>query len=39
MRPLGWDPQITFAEGIRLTVDWYRRNEAWWRMRDTAIAS
>ena len=39
MRPLGWDPQITFADGIRLTVDWYRRNEAWWRLRDTAIAS
>jgi dTDP-glucose 4,6-dehydratase len=39
MRPLGWDPLVPFAEGIRLTVDWYRRNEAWWRLRDTAIAS
>jgi dTDP-glucose 4,6-dehydratase len=39
MRPLGWDPLVKFADGIRLTVDWYRRNEAWWRLRDTAIAS
>jgi dTDP-glucose 4,6-dehydratase len=39
MRPLGWDPQVKFADGMRLTVDWYRRNEAWWRLRDTAIAS
>ncbi len=39
MRPLGWDPLVKFADGIRLTVDWYRKNEAWWRLRDTAIAS
>ncbi len=39
MRPLGWDPLVKFADGIRLTVDWYRKNETWWRLRDTAIAS
>ena len=37
MRPLGWEPQVKLADGIRQTVNWYRRNEAWWR--DTAIAS
>jgi dTDP-glucose 4,6-dehydratase len=37
MRPLGWEPQVKLADGIRQTVDWYRRNEAWWR--DLAIAS
>jgi dTDP-glucose 4,6-dehydratase len=36
MRPLGWDPLLSFPEGIRLTVDWYRRNEAWWRLRAIA---
>ena len=36
MRPLGWDPLVRFPDGIRLTVDWYRRNEAWWRLRDVA---
>jgi dTDP-glucose 4,6-dehydratase len=39
MRPLGWDALLTLAEGIRLTVDWYRKNEGWWHLRDTAIAS
>ena len=35
LRPLGWEAGVQFAEGIRLTVDWYRRNEAWWRARKT----
>ena len=33
IRPLGWEPATRFAEGMRLTVDWYRRHEAWWRAR------
>jgi dTDP-glucose 4,6-dehydratase len=36
LRPLGWEPLISAAEGLRLTVDWYRRNEAWWRSRKSA---
>lgn len=28
---LGWQPRTPFAEGLRNTVDWYRKNEAWWR--------
>src|SRR5438309_2578880 len=36
LRPLGWEPLIAVAEGLRLTVDWYRRNEAWWRSRKSA---
>ncbi|TMD16583.1 MAG: dTDP-glucose 4,6-dehydratase [Chloroflexi bacterium] len=35
IRPLGWEAGVQFTEGIRLTVDWYRRNEAWWRARKT----
>lgn len=28
---LGWEPAVTFADGLRRTVEWYRANEAWWR--------
>jgi len=35
LRGLGWDPKVTFADGIGRTVDWYLANEKWWReMRD-----
>jgi dTDP-glucose 4,6-dehydratase len=27
---LGWAPEITFADGMRSTVAWYRDNESWW---------
>jgi dTDP-glucose 4,6-dehydratase len=30
VRALGWEPRATFADGLRLTVDWYRDNEWWW---------
>ncbi len=26
---LGWEPSVTFEEGIRLTVDWYLENPEW----------
>jgi dTDP-glucose 4,6-dehydratase len=28
---LGFTPSITFDEGMRETIRWYRDNEAWWR--------
>ena len=28
---LGWEPAVTFAEGIERTVGWYRENESWWQ--------
>lgn len=28
---LGWKPQFSFDEGLREMVEWYRKNEAWWR--------
>ena len=31
LRALGWQPQVAFDDGLRATVDWYLRNEAWWR--------
>lgn len=26
---IGWQPSITFEEGIELTIDWYLDNQAW----------
>ena len=28
---LGYEPLVSFDEGLAATVDWYRANEAWWR--------
>jgi dTDP-glucose 4,6-dehydratase len=27
---LGWQPALSFDDGIRRTVEWYRDNESWW---------
>jgi len=26
---LGWEPSVTFEEGIKLTLDWYLNNQEW----------
>jgi dTDP-glucose 4,6-dehydratase len=26
---LGWSPSLTWEEGLTLTIDWYRENQAW----------
>ena len=31
LRALGWQPHASFDDGLAATVDWYRRNEWWWR--------
>ena len=31
LRTLGWAPQVAFETGLRDTIDWYRRNDWWWR--------
>jgi dTDP-glucose 4,6-dehydratase len=31
LRALGWTPQTSFDAGLQKTVEWYRRNEWWWR--------
>ncbi|MAT39664.1 MAG: dTDP-glucose 4,6-dehydratase [Ectothiorhodospiraceae bacterium] len=30
-RELGWEPAITFEEGIAATIEWYQQNESWWQ--------
>jgi len=28
---LGWEPRVTFAEGLERTVRWYQEHPDWWR--------
>ncbi len=28
---LGWEPSVSFEEGMQKTVEWYKNNEAWWK--------
>ena len=39
-RELGWQPQVTVAEGLRRTVAWYLAHPDWWRplLSDTYAA-
>lgn len=30
-RELGWHPQITFEDGIKKTVEWYKAHAEWWK--------
>lgn len=30
-KELGYTPSVTFEEGLRQTVDWYRNNPEWWK--------
>ena len=31
LRALGWRPRTAFETGLAATVDWYAKNEGWWR--------
>ena len=30
-RELGYKPKVNFEDGIEKTIEWYKRNESWWR--------
>jgi dTDP-glucose 4,6-dehydratase len=30
-RDLGWQPSVTFQEGLSKTIDWYLDNQWWWQ--------
>jgi dTDP-glucose 4,6-dehydratase len=35
---LGWEPKYKdFREGLAATIDWYRKNEAWWKPLKDAV--
>jgi dTDP-glucose 4,6-dehydratase len=30
-KELGWRPSVTFEEGLKKTIGWYRANKPWWQ--------
>lgn len=36
---LGWEPSITFEEGIKLTIDWYLNHQDWMKSIENKKAS
>lgn len=30
-KELGWEPRLSFKDGLRATVEWYRVNKDWWQ--------
>jgi dTDP-glucose 4,6-dehydratase len=28
---LNWNPKVSFEEGIKTTVEWYLKNQEWWK--------
>lgn len=31
LKSLGWQPKFSFAQALKLTIDWYRNNQPWWK--------
>lgn len=31
IRALGWKPEVDFETGLKLTIDWYKKNQVWWK--------
>lgn len=28
---LSWEPQVDFSDGMKMIVDWYQKNQVWWK--------
>lgn len=35
---LGYRPQVEFDDGLRRTVEWYKRNRVWWKSMSPVAA-
>lgn len=31
LHDLGWKPRFSFTEALKKTVEWYKRNDSWWK--------
>lgn len=31
LKSLSWQPEFSFAQALKLTIDWYRNNQPWWK--------
>jgi dTDP-glucose 4,6-dehydratase len=31
VKALGWSPRHGFTEALKLTIDWYKKNQRWWK--------
>lgn len=31
VKKLGWHPKTKFEDGLKMTIDWYKHNEKWWK--------
>lgn len=31
LRSLGWEPRVSFDEGLSSTIEWFRTHEDWWK--------
>lgn len=29
---LGWEPKFTLEQGLKLTIEWFKQNEPWWKL-------
>lgn len=36
---LGWEPSVSFEEGMQKTIDWYQAHQEWWKPLKTESAS
>jgi len=30
-KELGWQPEVSLEEGLKQTIDWYEKNQDWWK--------